>query len=77
MMKYIKLPEAYPIKDVDVHVVTASGKKGVARYWPDLDKWLTEDKNLEVTDTVVKWKYADAVLDVKPGETYSNTNKEY
>lgn len=62
-MKYIKLPESYPVKDVDVFVVTATGKKGVARYWDVTGKWLTQNGHLGVCDIIVKWRYANAVND--------------
>ena len=59
-MRYVKLPEYYPHTGVDVYVVTDTGKPGIARYWADMDKWLTSDKNLTVNDNVVKWRYANA-----------------
>lgn len=76
-MKYVKVSEYYPHENVDVHVVTADGKKGVARYWKSMDKWLTQDQHLTVNDTVVKWRYADAVSDVKPGDVYSKNRAPY
>lgn len=63
-MKYVILPEYYPHEGVDVYVVTSTGKKGVARYWHTIGKWLTGDEHLYVDDVIVKWKYADAVFDV-------------
>ena len=68
-MRYVKLPESYPVKGINVHVVTDTGKKGVARYWSDIGKWLTADKRLDITDTVVKWRYANAEV-VYPRKHY-------
>lgn len=59
-MKYINIKDGHPIKDVDVFVVTDTGAAGTARYWTTTGKWLTNDESLSVSDTVVKWKYADA-----------------
>lgn len=62
-MKYVNVKESYPVDDVDVFVVTESGTKGVARYWSLTGLWLTKDnETFNVKDVVVKWKYADAVI---------------
>ena len=59
-MKWIKVEDGHPVYDVDVHVVTGRGTRGVARYWETAGKWITQSKHLRVTDTIIKWKYEDA-----------------
>ena len=59
-MRYILSDNSKPINDVDVYVVTESGRKGIARYWNELGGWLTQDKNISAYDEIKKWKYANA-----------------
>ena len=62
-MKYTNYPEEKPRNNVDVHVVTTEGVRGVARYWEDVGVWLTGDSRLKVTDKIKKWKYENAITE--------------
>jgi len=64
-MKYIKIHVKKPISGVDVHIVTESGYKSVAKYWHLTKQWLSADPELASYDKVAKWKYADAELTQK------------
>lgn len=59
-MPYINADKENPMENVDVWVVTESGKKGIARWWDVTKSWLTSDSNLSVNDRVKKWKFENA-----------------
>ena len=61
-MVYILNDDQKPMSGVDVHIVTESGSKGVAKYWDEMGIWLTRDKAIDVDDRVEKWKYEDAKI---------------
>ena len=71
-MKWVKIHVNKPIADVDVHVVTKSGKRGTARYWPEIKKWFTSDAHLPANDEVIKWKYEDAKTSEKHKQPYKD-----
>ena len=60
MNKWIKTEVSHPMENIEVHVVTFSGDRGVARYWEATKSWLTKDKKLKNFDGVLKWKYEHA-----------------
>jgi hypothetical protein len=68
-MKYVKTKNKYPENNVDVHVVTSTGKKGIAKFWKNAGLWLTQDTTLKTNDTVVKWKYEEAKITEKSHNT--------
>jgi len=59
-MKWIEAETDKPRSDVDVHVVTVDGVKGIAKYWHTTGLWITQDRQIKPTDNVAKWKYAEA-----------------
>ena len=46
-MVYILNDDQKPMSGVDVHIVTESGSKGVAKYWDEMGTWLTRDKAIK------------------------------
>lgn len=61
-MKWVKVENKKPISGVDVHVVTKSGIRSVAKYWYTTKKWLTVDSRISTGDDIIKWKYEEAVF---------------
>lgn len=61
-MAYVLNDDQKPMSGVDVHIVTESGFKGVAKYWDVTGAWLTCDKAINIDDRVKKWKYEDAKI---------------
>lgn len=69
--------ESKPLTGVDVHVVTKCGAKGVAKYWDEVDKWLSMDKRLPTNSVILKWKYEKAKIETgrrvdEPARIYSS-----
>tara|TARA_R110000851_G_scaffold252059_1_gene404590 strand:+ start:910 stop:1098 length:189 start_codon:yes stop_codon:yes gene_type:complete len=62
-MKYINAKNKNPENNVDVHVVTFDGKRGIAKFWEDTGMWLTQDDRLNTSDKVAKWKYEEAKME--------------
>lgn len=61
-MKWVNAKEVKPIPGVQVHVITESGIKSVAKYWSTTGKWLSTDNRLHKYSVVVKWKYEEATI---------------
>lgn len=62
-MKWVKATDKRPVSGVDVHVIMKGGDRSVARYWHETKQWLTADPNVSVGDEIIKWRYADAILE--------------